>query len=158
MPLGRNSWPPLLVGPVVKAANWTDFDIAFDAPSYEGQFVGGDIMVGTTIALEATNFLTITAEKIANVGAGAATSMASITTNNTGGVALTAARRNAMTLAGTAPAVTAQRFAGRESEPSSDTDPVLLNLDFNAATATVAALDVLMAALRITYGEVGSRS
>lgn len=154
--LGRY-WGPIPIGPIVKAANWSDFDIAFDAPPYEGQLNYADIFVNTTIALEATNFLTIILQKIANVGAGSATSMASYTTNNTGGTALTAARRNAMTLLGTAPAATVLRFAGRESEPSGDTDPVLLNLDFDAATATVAALDMMMIAVRIQYSEAGGR-
>ena len=151
----RSAGLPLTVGPIVKAANWPDFDIPFWAPDYQGQVEGADIYANTTCPLEATNFLTITLQKITDTGAGAATTIADRTTNNSGGTAITAARRNAMTMTAT---LANARYNGRDSEPSGDTDIDLLNLDFNAATATVAALDVMMIAVRITPGAQGHLS
>lgn len=148
---------PVVIGPIVKSANWSAFNVAYDAPDWEGQFLGADVFVNTTIGQQATNYLTITAEKIANVGAGTATAMASINTSTgSTGKALTAARRNEMTLQGTTESTV--RFAGRLSEPSGSTNPVLLNMKFTPQTGTVDALDMLVIAARILYSGAGTRA
>lgn len=153
----RSAGRPIVIGPITALANFADFNVWFDAPDWEGQLENANVMVNTTIGTQGTNFLTIHVRKTDNLGAGSATSMSSITTNSSGGVALTAARRNMFTNSTT---LANLRYKGYDSE-SADATRDLLSLFFDAATATIAAIDTthqMMVSVRLTPGAVGHAS
>lgn len=141
---------PVVIGPVRAAANWADFNVVYDVPEYGGQFYLGLLGTSTTIATQAANYWTISAQKVANSGSGAATTQASYTNNSSGGAAVTANARNAMTNA----SLTARTFYGQQDAPTT-TDRNLLRVFFDAATGAVAGFDdthQLTVTLRILYG------
>lgn len=140
----RTAVQPYIIGPVVKSANWSAFALTFDVLDFDTQVKSAYVNVDTTLAAEATNYLTITLVEVAASG-GAETTIATITTNSSGGAAITADTPSLMTL--TTTLGNAQCSAGN-----------YLRLKFTPATGTVAALDVLTVSIRTTPGASGGLS